>query len=32
MNVTRIDRTDNANDISNKLSDYSTDTLRQLRL
>ena len=31
MNVTRIDRTDNANDISNKLSDYSTDTLRQLR-
>jgi predicted acylesterase/phospholipase RssA len=31
MNVTRIDRTDNVNDISNKLSDYSTDTLRQLR-
>ncbi|HYA82721.1 MAG TPA: patatin-like phospholipase family protein [Candidatus Bathyarchaeia archaeon] len=31
MNVTRIDRTDNVNDISNKLSDYSTDTLRELR-
>jgi hypothetical protein len=31
MNVTRIDRTDNVNDISNKLLDYSTDTLKQLR-
>ncbi|MGA9845656.1 MAG: hypothetical protein WBQ25_25430 [Nitrososphaeraceae archaeon] len=33
INVTRIQRTDNAdNDISNKLFDYSTDTIKQLRL
>ena len=31
INVTRIDRTDNLNDIANKLFDYSVDTINYLR-
>ena len=31
INVTRIDRTDNVNDIANKLFDYSVDTINYLK-
>jgi hypothetical protein len=31
IDITRIERTDNVNDISNKLFDYSADTITQLR-